>query len=157
MRVVSRVLLALVLISLAAATMGRADAPPPGRQAPGLSQAPPTPHIRVGGRISRRESKPFQGIVRLSAFVPGARTAATSFDLKVDKSSLLLNADDDGRMTQIAVDDLYEANTLDEVRAVVAREADPKDASHLIHWLVLYPRGRGVPPPWPAKEPDTTY
>jgi hypothetical protein len=76
--------------------------------------------------------------------------------MRADKSSLLLRADADGRMTRIGLDDLYKGDELDNIRAVIAREADLKDHSHLIHWLVVYPKGMEAPRLW-DKEPDTTY
>ncbi|MBX6314520.1 MAG: hypothetical protein IRY99_16645 [Isosphaeraceae bacterium] len=140
MRWDSWAMLGLVIVSLTVVNMGRADAPLRGGPAAEVMPAPPTPHLQVGGRIDRL-SRPGKGIVHLSAFVPGARTAVTFFFLRADKSSLLLRADNNGRMTRIELDDLYQGDELDSVRAVITREADPKNHSHLIHWLVVYPKG----------------
>jgi hypothetical protein len=148
-------MLGLVMIPLAVVEMGWAEPTPRDGPAARGEQVATTPHLRVGGRISRHY-RPGQGIVHLNAFVPGARGAATIFFLRAGKSSLLLRADADGRLSPIRWEDLYKGDDLDNIRAVIARESDPKDRSHLIHWLVLYPKGVKVPPPW-DKEPDTTY
>lgn len=155
MRVVSWAVLGLAIIPLAVLEVGWAQARRSGEPVAGISRTPATPHLRVGGRIGRHH-KPAGGIIHLDAFVPGSRSAATVFLLRTDKSSLLLRADADGRLTPIEPDDLYKGNELDNVRAVIAREADSKDYSHLVHWLVVYPKGVNAPPLW-DKEPDTTY
>src|SRR3954464_13765609 len=102
----SRAVLGLTIVSLAVVGLGPTGDPPQGGPAAGVAQTTPTPHLRVGGRVNRH-SRPAKGIVHLDAFVPGIRSAATIFLMRADKSSLLLRADADGRLTRIGLDDLY--------------------------------------------------
>jgi hypothetical protein len=143
------------LLMLAAGVAVLACQPPSGGPTAKGRKVIPTPHLRVGGRVNRI-TRPAPGVVHLDASVPGARSSVTYFLIKVGKPSLLLRAGDDGRMTPIGLDDLYKGGELDGVRAVVSRETDPVDKTHLVYWLVVYPKGVMAPNLW-DKEPDTTY
>ena len=147
--------IAMTLLMLVAGVAVLAYQPPSGSPTAKDRTGNPTPHLRVGGRVMRLTG-PANGVVRLSAFVPGARSAMTIFLLKVGKPSMLLRAGKDGRMTSIRLEDLYEGDELDSVRAVISREIDPVDKAHLVYWLVVYPKGVIAPNLW-DKEPDTTY
>jgi hypothetical protein len=111
---------------------GPADEPPKGSRS-----EPARPYLVLGGRISRyHQAKPMQCYV--DCYVPGRRSAEEVRLLRVDESSLLLRAGAGGRFSRIELADLYKGDKLDFFQAVVAREPDPSDRSHLVHWLVMY-------------------
>jgi hypothetical protein len=97
----------------------------------------------VGGVIDEI-GRPERDVLTLSCFQPGSRSAGFTIRVRVGKTSVLLRADTDGRMTPLGLEDL-EKNKSASMRAVISRERD-SSANHLVYWLVLYPDRRAAPP-----------
>jgi hypothetical protein len=138
---VSWAALAMMVALLIIVSHGRGDEPPLG----GKKKWAPTPHLRVGGRVDHL-SRPGKDMLYLRCFTPGSRGGLVTIGVKIGKASMLLRADDDGRMTPIGFDDLYK-NKSASMRAVISRERD--SSAHqlrLVYWLVIYPDATAAPP-----------
>ncbi|HEU5118374.1 MAG TPA: hypothetical protein VFT74_17285 [Isosphaeraceae bacterium] len=142
-----------VLVVALFATFGVADEPPPGE---GASVKPASNHsssarIVVGtvGRISRPGKNKFEA----HCTVDRALSAVDTKVLKVDENSLLLRCDDDGRYTRIGLKDLLMGDPNEFFQASITHDPDLDDYTHLVFWLVAFPRG-AKPPVLIEEEPE---